>query len=242
MDPSRPPLFAFAAVGVRLGHQDVLADITLEIPASGVTAIIGPSGAGKSTLLRLCNRLEVPTEGQVRFDGTDLAAIDPLILRRQVGMVFQRPSLFPGSVRDNLEVADPQLDTAAAVRLLERADLDATLLDREAATLSGGEAQRACVARCLATGPDALLADEPTSALDVTSRLALEQLARQLASTGVPVVWVSHDLGQVRRIADRVIVLERGLLRASGDREAVLDAVEQDLRRSLASEGGDDGK
>lgn len=235
------PLFAFEAVGLRFGAQAVLSGVTAAIPAAGVTAIIGASGAGKSTLLRLCNRLEVPTEGTVLFHGADVTGIDPLVLRRRVGMVFQRPSLFPGSVRDNLAVADPTLDTDAAVRLLERADLDAGLLDREAATLSGGEAQRACVARCLATAPEALLADEPTSALDVTARLALERLAGQLATGGVPVVWVSHDLDQVRRIADRVIVLDGGRVRAVGDRDAVLDEVEDDLRRSLAEEGSNDG-
>ena len=242
MKVAEAPLFAFEAVGLRFGPQTVLSEVTAAVPASGVTAIIGASGAGKSTLLRLCNRLEVPTEGRVLFHGADLAGIDPLTLRRRVGMVFQRPSLFPGSVRDNLRVADPALDTEGAVRLLERADLDRSLLDREAATLSGGEAQRACLARCLATAPEVLLADEPTSALDVTARLALERLAGQLAAGGVPVVWVSHDLEQVRRIADRVIVLESGRVRAAGDRDAVLNEVEGELRRSLAEEAANDGK
>ena len=236
------PLFTFERVGLRLQDRDVLRGISLDIPATGVTGIIGASGAGKSTLLRLGNRLEVPTAGRILFRGSDVAGLDPLALRRQVGMIFQRPSLFPGSVRDNLLVADPGLDTARAVGLLERADLDAGFLDREAATLSGGEGQRACVARCLATAPEALLADEPTSALDVSARLALERLAGQLARDGVPVVWVSHDLDQVRRIADRVIVLEGGAVRAAGPRDEVLDPIEGELRAVLAAEEADRGK
>ncbi|MCX6386324.1 MAG: ATP-binding cassette domain-containing protein [Solirubrobacterales bacterium] len=153
--------------------------------------------------------LEVPTSGTVSFYGTGLGAIDPLKLRRQVGMVFQRSTLFGGSVRDNLRVAAPEGESAYG-QALESAGLNSTFLDRQAAELSGGEAQRACIARTLVTKPEAILMDEPTSALDESSRLDLERVARELAKSGVPLIWVTHDLQQVERIADCVIELEEG--------------------------------
>lgn len=226
-------LFAFEGVVLRFGANEVLRGVDATIPMSGITALIGASGAGKSTLLRLCNRLEVPSAGRVLFRGEDLAAIDPLVQRRRAGMVFQKPTLFPGTVFDNLRVADPLLDFDGAGALLRRADLDAAFVERDASTLSGGEAQRACLARCLATAPEVVLADEPTSALDGNARHALESLASQLAAEGVPLVWVSHDLDQVRRIADHVIVLDRGTVTATGPIDEVLDPVESDLRRAL---------
>lgn len=180
------------------------------MPARGVTAIVGPSGAGKSTLLRLCNRLEAPTSGRVLFRGIDVAELDPLRLRRRVGMVFQQPTAFAGTVRDNLRVALPELSDERAATALARAELPAGFLDRPASELSGGEAQRVCLARTLVTDPEVLLMDEPTSSLDPQARLGLERLGRGLAEGGVPVLWVSHDLEQMRRIAHYVVVLVAG--------------------------------
>ena len=205
-----PSLFELAAVVVGTDGARRLGPVTLEVPSDGVTVLAGPSGAGKSTLLRLCNRLEVPTSGRIRFRGADLDDVDPLVLRRQVGMVFQRPILFPGTVEDNLRVADPRADAAAMASALERAGLDRSFLARVGDDLSGGEAQRACLARTLLTGPEALLLDEPTSALDPVATRQLERLACSLAAGGVPMLWVSHDLEQVERVADRTIVLVAG--------------------------------
>jgi len=206
-------LFEFDDVVVRFGDDVVLDHVTTSVPDCGsVTCLLGESGAGKSTLLRLCNRLEVPTEGQVRFRGRPLDDIDPLVLRRSVGMVFQRPTPFPGTVRDNLLVADPRAGDGELRDALERTRLPASFLDREADSLSGGEQQRACLARTLITRPEVLLMDEPTSALDPTATRALEELGRDLAAAGMPVLWVTHDLAQADRIADRRIVLVRGRL------------------------------
>jgi putative ABC transport system ATP-binding protein len=187
-----------------------LDDATGSVPARGVTAIIGPSGAGKSTLLRLCNRLEVADEGVVRFQGDDVSTLDPLGLRRKVGMVFQRPTPFPGTVEDNLRVAEPDLTRRAAVLALRRVELDATFLDRDANALSGGEAQRMCLARTLVTRPAVVLMDEPTSSVDSGTSTALEGLGRALAEIDVPVLWVTHDLAQMRRVADHVVVMIAG--------------------------------
>ena len=211
-----PPLFRFDGVSVVFDTTRALDAITLDVPDDGITAIVGPSGSGKSTLLRLCNRLEVPTSGTISFRGADLEKLDPLILRRRVGMVFQRPTPFGGTVRDNLRVAASDADDGICATALGRAGLDRAFLDRPAADLSGGEAQRACIARTLVTDPEALLMDEPTSALDEDNRLALERVARELADGGVPLIWVTHDLDQMRRIADRVVELDDGRLVAHG--------------------------
>jgi len=208
-----PPLFAFEHVSLELGGRRVLDDVTAEIPDDGVTCLVGASGSGKSTLLRLCNRLEVPTSGVVRFRGRDVASLDPLRHRRQVGMVFQRPTPFPGSVRENLLVARPDATDDVLRAALERAALPAAFLDRVADDLSGGEAQRMCVARTLVTEPEVLLMDEPTSALDPVATAELEALARQLAADGVRIVWVSHDPEQVARIADHRLVVDAGRVR-----------------------------
>jgi putative ABC transport system ATP-binding protein len=186
------------------------------VPDRGVTAVVGPSGSGKSTLLRLCNRLECPSEGTVRFRSDDVQGVDPQRLRRRVGMVFQVPTPFPGSVHDNLLVAEPELSAADARTALERADLTVDFLDRVTDELSAGEAQRVCLARTLATRPEVLLMDEPTSSVDPRSRNALEDMTTALARDGVPVLWVTHDHAQARRIADHVVVLAAGKVEFAG--------------------------
>jgi putative ABC transport system ATP-binding protein len=191
-------------------------DVTTVIPDTGVTAVIGPSGAGKSTLLRTCNRLEAPTSGTVCYRNDNVATLDPLHLRRRVGMVFQQPTPFPGSVLENLRVAEPALTEDNAVAALGRARLDPDFLHRPATELSGGEAQRVCLARTLVTDPDVLLMDEPTSSLDPQARGALEQLALDLSAGEVSVVWVTHDLSQMRRIADSVVVMIGGRVAHTG--------------------------
>ncbi|EHN09012.1 ABC transporter ATP-binding protein PstB [Patulibacter medicamentivorans] len=205
-------LFSFEGVTVQGEDRPRLDAIDLELPEGGVTAIVGPSGSGKSTLLRCANRLQAPDDGIVRYRGRDLAQIDVLAHRREVGMVFQRPVAFPGTVAENLRVADPDLDDAAAGALLERVALDAALLGRQASELSGGEAQRMGLARSLATSPRVVLADEPTASLDEDAAHQLEQLLRRLADDGVDVLLVSHSPEQVQRLADRVVALREGRL------------------------------
>ncbi len=213
------PLFAFEGVGLERDGTQVLAEVDLEVCDSGITVLVGPSGAGKSTLLRCCNRLEAPTTGRVRFRGDDLATLDPLAHRRRAAMVFQAPATFPGTVAANLRVVAPDLSDAACADLLDRVGLDRALLDRRADALSGGEAQRLVLARALTTHPEVLLADEPTSALDAAATRRLEGLARSLADDGMPVLWVTHDLDQVERLADHLVVLRAGRVTWSGPAE-----------------------
>jgi len=213
-------LFSFEDVSVLTPQGPILRAVDARLPDRGITVIVGPSGSGKSTLLRLCNRLEVPSTGRVAFRGVDIASLEPLAHRRRVGMVFQQPTPFGGSVRDNLMVASPGAAEGDLLRALERAHLPAPFLSRGASELSGGESQRACLARALVAGPEVLLMDEPTSALDEAARLVLERLARKLADDGVPLLWVTHDLQQAGRLADWVLALEGGRVRASGAPEA----------------------
>lgn len=237
-------LFAFRDVVVRFGSTLVLDRVTTSIPdGGGITCLLGPSGAGKSTLLRLCNRLDIPSSGEVAFRGRNLSELDPLVHRRDVGMVFQRSTLFAGTVRENLLVAEPDADDEAMRRAMERARLPPSLLDRAGTALSGGEAQRACLARTLITAPDVLLMDEPTSALDPTATRALESLGRELADGGMPILWVTHDLDQADAIADERIVLVGGRL-ADAHQAAHYYASEEALhhhhRTGETHEGHDD--
>jgi len=206
---SGPALFAFAGVSVRFGSSQVLDGVDLAVPAGGITAVLGRSGSGKSTLTRLTNRLLDATAGSVSLRGTDVRDLDVLQLRRTVGMVFQRPTLFDGTVRDNLAATHVE-DANAHEEMLDAVGLEAAFLDRSGATLSGGEAQRVCLARALLMRPEVLVADEPTASLDHEATLALERLARGLADRGVPILWVTHDLSQVERIADHRVTLEAG--------------------------------
>ncbi len=206
------------------------------IPDAGITVVVGPSGAGKTTLLRLCNRLEVPTEGTVSFRGRDVAGLDPLELRRQVGFIFPTPVLLGGMVADELRVARSDATDADLAAVLERVELPAAFLGRAGDTLSTGEAQRVCLARTLLTDPEVVLADEPTASLDVGLRAGLERLTRRLAGEGTPVVWVTHDLAQARRLADHLIAVIDGEIAAAGPPAEV--ARHAAVSRFLASDAG----
>ncbi len=216
------PLFELDGVQVAFDGRPVLDVDSLALPDGGVTVLLGPSGCGKSTMLRLFNRLEVPVRGVVRFRGQDIATLDPLVHRRCAGMVFQRPAPFPGTVRDNLVVALGADDEARFANALHRAGLAAGFLDRRADDLSGGEAQRMCLARTLVTDPQVLLLDEPTSALDPSATRQLERHTRAAADAGTPVVWVTHDLEQTERLADEVVVLWAGHVATGEERRRFL--------------------
>jgi putative ABC transport system ATP-binding protein len=206
------------------------------VPWDGVTVLVGPSGSGKSTLLRCCNRLEVPTTGRVLFGGDDVAGLDPLRLRRRVGMVFQRPTPFPGTVRENLQVAEPSITDGAAVSVLGQVGLHPDFLDRKATELSGGEAQRVCLARTLVTNPEVVLMDEVTSSVDPAQRGGLEGLAHALVASGMAVLWVTHDLAQMRRVADHVLVVIEGHIVHASDPASIDADAPESVRAFLAGE------
>lgn len=211
------PLFEFDDVTVHGDERDRLHHCSASVPDDAVTAVLGASGSGKSTLLRLCNRLLAPDVGVVRYRGVDLRELDPLALRRSVGLVLQRPVAFAGTVRANLLLARP-LDPSDGrlADVLDRVALSADLLDRIASDLSGGELQRLCVARTLLTGPSVLLLDEPTSSLDERSADTVESTIQGLVADGLRAVWVTHDEQQAARVATHRLLLGEGSILADG--------------------------
>jgi ABC-type methionine transport system ATPase subunit len=215
---------------------DILAGVDALVPDGEVTAIVGPSGAGKSTLLRAINRLVEPSSGEVYLDGETTSSLDPLELRRRVGMVFQMPALFGASVEEALLYGARLAGRSAhAGRLLELVGLDPSMSERTPETLSVGQQQRVSVARALALEPEALLLDEPTSALDEAARRKIEDLVRDLnAHLGLTMVFVSHDLSQVERVADRVVLLAEGKSVGEWERQEFFSAEGERARRLIA--------
>ena len=209
-------MLALADVTVVRGGTSVLTGVDAVFAPGRCTAVAGPSGAGKSTLLRLLDRLLEPTSGAVLFHGRPLASYDVLEVRRRIGLVQQAPVLLADTVLADLAVGRPTLSEGEAARLLERAGLPGLDLGRDTASLSGGEAQRLCLARALAVGPEVLLLDEPTSALDAVAAMSVERVVRGLVADGLSAVLVSHDLRQARRLADDVVVLRAGRVVEAG--------------------------
>ncbi|MGP8078433.1 MAG: phosphate ABC transporter ATP-binding protein PstB [Thermoplasmata archaeon] len=225
-----------AGLSAWYGGRQVLYDISLSIPDRAATAIIGPSGCGKSTFLRCLNRLHEETprarvEGEIRLDGEDLGALDPVMVRCRVGMVFQKPTPFP-----NLSIFE---NVAAGLRLLgvrRREELDEgvvtaldhaglweeveSILDAPGTSLSGGQQQRLCIARALAVRPEVLLLDEPCSALDPIATAKIEGLLAKLRSE-YTVVIVTHNLAQAVRVSDHTVFLYLGKLVEMGRTEQV---------------------
>ena len=199
------------------GDFQALKNISLHIPAQEITAFIGPSGCGKSTLLKTLNRMNdlvegCRTDGEILLDGEDIRKTDPNLLRRRVGMVFQKPNPFPMSVYDNIAYGPRTHGVKSKAKLdeiVERSLHDAAIFDevkdrlkKSALGLSGGQQQRLCIARALAVEPEVLLMDEPTSALDPISTGKIEELALSLKEK-YTIVIVTHNMQQATRISDR---------------------------------------
>ena len=187
-------------------------DVSISVETGEVVAIVGPSGSGKTSLLRLLNRLDEPTAGTVFYEGQDYREIPPRELRRRIGMLLQRPYLYPGTVKENLAFGPASHDETLAPTvmsdLLERVGLP-DYADRDVSRLSGGEAQRVSLARTLANSPDVLLLDEPTSALDEASQFGVEELiCRIINERGLTCLVVTHDRAQAVRVAQRAVILD----------------------------------
>jgi len=232
----RPPKIEVRGLRYEAGGTEILAGVEAVVPNGEVTAVVGPSGAGKSTLLRAINRLIEPTSGEVYLDGEPTGSLDTPELRRRIGMVFQIPTLFGTSVEEAvLYGARLAGRSADPVRLLEAVGLDPSVRRRVPETLSVGQRQRASVARALALEPEALLLDEPTSALDEVARRKIEELVRDLnARLGLTMVYVSHDLAQVERVADRVVLLAKGKSVGQWEREEFFSKAGERARRLIA--------
>lgn len=215
-------------LGRSVKEKALVEDASFELSKGEVLAIAGPSGSGKTSLLRLLNRLDEPTNGTVFVEGIDYRNIEPQDLRRKLGMVTQRPFLFPGTVADNLRYGPAQrgekLPDESIADLLAQVGLKG-YSERNVANLSGGEAQRVSVARTLANSPLVLLLDEPTSALDDAAKFEVEaSIQRVVRDQNLTCVVVTHDLAQAGRLAERALVLEAGRIVRSGFVDEVLHA------------------
>jgi len=214
----------------RIDGQEVLQDVSFEVPAGQTVGIVGPSGSGKSTFAKLVQRLYVPERGRVLIDGMDLAMADPAWLRRQIGIVLQENVLFNRSVRDNIALADPAMPTErviAAARLagahdfiIELPEGYDTVVGERGSTLSGGQRQRIAIARALVTDPHILIFDEATSALDYESERIIQQNMKEIAK-GRTVLIIAHRLSTVRAV-DRIVTLDRGCLVEDGSHDTLI--------------------
>ncbi|MGB7573435.1 MAG: phosphate ABC transporter ATP-binding protein PstB [Thermodesulfobacteriota bacterium] len=215
----------FSAV---FGQNQVLKGINLSIPQNRITAIMGPSGCGKTTLIRCINRMhelipDAKVSGKIFLDNEDIYATDPIIVRRQVGMVFQKPNPFPmmsiynnviaGYNLNGIRLAQNEKDRVVEESLRKAALWDEVkgALHRRGTFLSGGQQQRLCIARALAMQPDVLLLDEPTSALDPKSSSRIEELIVELKGA-VTIILVTHNTGQAARVSDYTTFLYLGEL------------------------------
>jgi phosphate transport system ATP-binding protein len=213
-------------LNVRYGAFHAVKHVTLDIPRTIITALIGPSGCGKSTLLRSLNRMNdlVPNarlEGEILFHGQNLLGpdVDPVEVRRRIGMVFQKPNPFPKSIRDNVAFGPRingirgDLDEVVEQSLRQAALWDEVKdrLDENALELSGGQQQRLCIARALAVRPEILLLDEPASALDPIATAKIEELLKEL-ERDYTIVIVTHNMQQAARVSDVTAFMYLGQL------------------------------
>ena len=225
------------------GSTQALHHVSMEIPEKSITALIGPSGCGKSTFLKTLDRMNdlvpgVRIEGTVRYDGRDIFApdVDVNELRRQVGMVFQKPNPFPMSIYDNVAYGPRTHGVRSRAKLdeiVEQSLRSAAIWDevkdrlrKNALGLSGGQQQRLCIARALAVEPQVLLMDEPTSALDPISTSKIEELAIELKKR-YTIVIVTHNMQQALRISDRIAFFLLGELIEYDDTERIFSTPSQ---------------
>jgi putative ABC transport system ATP-binding protein len=211
-----------------VGDRTILQDVCFEVSPGELLAVVGPSGAGKSSMLRLINRLDEPPSGTVWLRGADYRTLPPRELRRRVGMIMQRPFLFPGTVADNLQFGPEQhgqtLASTEIAELLDSVGLSG-FEDRDVAPLSGGEAQRVSFARALANRPEVLLLDEPTSSLDEAATRRVEAVVIEaVRERGLACVMVTHDPEQAVRVARRTLLLRAGRVEAIDTPERIRDA------------------
>ena len=208
----------------RIDGPEVVRDVNFSVPAGQVVGIVGPSGSGKSTLAKLVQRLYVPESGRVLIDGVDLAMVDTMWLRRQLGVVLQENILFNRSVRDNIALADPGMPVERVIAaatlagahefILELPEGYDTIVGERGSSLSGGQRQRIAIARALVTEPRVLIFDEATSALDYESERIIQQNMAQICK-GRTVFIVAHRLSTVR-LADRIVTIDHGRITEDG--------------------------
>ncbi|GAB1420818.1 phosphate ABC transporter ATP-binding protein [Anaerolineales bacterium] len=224
------------------GHQ-ILRGLTLDINESEILTIIGKSGSGKSSFLRCLNRLDEPTSGEIYYNQQEIRTIPVTQLRSRIGMVFQKPVPLDGTVAENIAYGPAlnqrYLSPQQIQELLISVHLTPDFSNRPANELSGGQEQRLCIARALANQPDILLLDEPTSALDPIATRQIENTLLELKqSLSLTMLWVSHSIDQIRRVADRVLLIDEGRCLRLGTCDEILNPENGDAL-ALAFERGE---
>lgn len=251
-EPQRRSKVSIKGVNAWFGSKQALKNIYLEIEENTATAFMGPSGCGKTTLIRCLNRMHEMTpgakaKGQVILDGIDIydKSIDPVIIKRRIGMVFQKPNPFPTmSIFDNVAaglklngIKDKKLVKEIVEESLEGAGLWEEVkneLDKPGMGLSGGQQQRLCIARALAMQPEILLMDEPTSALDPLASSKIEELVHELKKD-LTIIIVTHNMQQAARVADRAAFMYLGEMIEYGFTKQIFQNPEQELTEKFVS-------
>jgi osmoprotectant transport system ATP-binding protein len=238
-----PDFLALSGVSKRRDGKPVLDDVSLSVPEGAFVALVGPSGSGKTTLLKTINRLVAPDAGSVRLAGADVRATAPAELRRRIGYAFQGIGLFPHmNVAENIAIVPRLRGAPAAEREARAAELLALVAlgpdyaARSPRTLSGGQAQRVGLARALAARPSLMLMDEPFGALDPVTRDELGGAYRALHDRlGLTTIMVTHDMAEALLLADRIVVLIGGRIRADAAPVALLDGHDDAEVRALVA-------
>ncbi len=206
----------------------ILKNISFSIPEKSIYAIFGPSGSGKTTLLRLFNKLDIPSKGNILYRGVDLKEYDSKQLRKKVGMVFQMPLLFEGTVKDNISFAmylsGKENEEDLYLHAIKEVGLSENILNMDITNISVGQAQRVMIARALISAPDVLLMDEPTSALDPTATIEIENLIKRInGEKGITILFVSHNPIQIERLATHGLFIVEGEIKIQGEITRILN-------------------
>ncbi|MDY5211858.1 amino acid ABC transporter ATP-binding protein [Intestinibacter sp.] len=226
------------------GDLEVIKGIDLEIKKGEIVTIVGPSGSGKSTVLRCMNLLEIPTKGQIIFEGTDITDKKVNIdeIRQRIGMVFQNFNLFPNmTVLDNITLAPMRLKKLSREEANKKAEIlleRVGLLDKKdsyPSQLSGGQKQRIAIARALAMEPDVMLFDEPTSALDPEMVKEVLDVIKELAEDGMTMAIVTHEMGFAKEVSDRLLFVDGGKIIEDDKPETVFEHPKHERAREFFS-------
>ncbi|SDG94066.1 putative ABC transport system ATP-binding protein [Planococcus glaciei] len=237
------PAVHFNHVNYSAGDTHILKEITGSFPEGKIITLVGPSGAGKTTLLKLCNGLLSPDTGEIYVKDKPIDNIEPVELRRLVGMALQSAPMISGTVYDNLnlplELQGKKLPEQDALAWLHDVGLEEQLISRNVKDLSGGQRQKVSIARTLVNKPEVLLLDEITSSLDRTSLKEIEELIVKInRKYGTTIIWITHNLQQAMEIGDYTWVMMAGEVIETGESELLVNPANDKVKRFVRGEAG----
>jgi putative ABC transport system ATP-binding protein len=211
-------ILEFKDVSYTHNEKNILENISIEIDLGDFISIVGHSGSGKSTFLKLCSDLITPTDGYIKYKDKYFSDYDPIELRKNIAYCFQTPYLFGDTVMDNISFAysirGKKIDLDRVNKLFSMFNLNEDYLEKEVLNLSGGEKQRISIIRSLLFNPEVLLLDEVTSALDVDNTLVVESVINSLNEKGTTILWVTHNIEQSRKYANKVLTIDTGKIKS----------------------------